>query len=65
MSNISDQSLAIVQELEMISESRFKSFESLPRSMSALEKAAAEIIRLRNENLSLKSELSELRNKAN
>jgi len=63
MSNTSDQSLEIVQELKMISENRFKSFESLPRSLSALEKAATEIIRLRNENLSLQSELNELKNK--
>lgn len=40
----------ITVELEMISNLRYKAFEGVPRSMSALERAVEEIKRLRSEN---------------
>ena len=53
----------ITVELDMISRKRFSSFGTLPRSLSVMEKAAAEIKRLRMENSLLNQEIERLKTK--
>lgn len=51
----------ITVELEWISNKNFKSFGTLPRTLTAVEKAAAEIKRLREENALLTEEIEFLK----
>lgn len=55
----------IVTELEMTSKLRYKAFEGVPRSMSALERAVEEIKRLRLDNEELRSRIYLLEQKTN
>jgi hypothetical protein len=55
----------IVNELEMTSKLRYKAFEGVPRSMSALERAVEEIKRLRSDNEALRYRIYLLEQKAN
>jgi len=55
----------VVNELEMISKLRYKAFEGVPRSLSALERAVEEIKRLRLDNEELRSRICLLEQKAN
>jgi hypothetical protein len=55
----------VVNELEMISKLRYKAFEGVPRSLSALERAVEEIKRLRLDNEELRSRIYLLEQKAN
>ena len=61
MTRNDEQMSDIAAELEMISQKKSGSFGELPRSLSAMEKAAAEIKRLRLENNLLLQEVERLK----